>query len=60
MEIQIDTKKTYRLRIKFDKILTYTGLIISKDDNFIKFRDKFGTEITVRIEAILSYEEVKK
>jgi len=51
---------TYILRITIDgRLLTYTGKIISEDEHFITFSDKFGKIISVNKKNIESYEVFK-
>lgn len=42
------------------KTLTFTGTIISLDDNFIKFRDKFGKILNYKEKLLVSFEEVEE
>ena len=39
--------------------LTYTGKIISEDEMFVTFIDKFGKTISYNKSNIISFEEVK-
>jgi len=41
-----------------DKVLTYTGEIISEDDTFVTFVDKFGATFSYNKKNIVSAEEV--
>lgn len=41
-----------------EKLLTYTGKIISIDEDFITFIDKFGKEISYNKNTLANYEEV--
>lgn len=41
-------------------LLTYTGEIISQDDIFLVFIDKFGNKISLNKKNIDSIEEVKQ
>ncbi len=36
------------------KVLTYTGTIISYEENFIVFTDKFGEEFTYNVNSLIS------
>lgn len=59
MEMKINEKYILVFKVN-DKILTYTGKIISIDDLFITFRDKFGKIISYNKLNLISFEEVKK
>lgn len=51
---------SYKITIEInEKILTYTGRIISEDDSFITFEDKFGTTFSYNKNNIISAEELK-
>ncbi len=53
--------KTYLMSIEVgQRALTFTGKIISIDDNFVTFIDKFGKELNYNIKKIISYEEVEE
>jgi len=55
----MELNKTYILRITInERLLTYTGKIISIDEHFISFIDRYGKEISVNKKNIESYEEV--
>ncbi len=41
-----------------ERALSFTGKIISIDDTFIAFIDKFGKELHYNLRNIISYEEV--
>lgn len=50
---------TYIIRVKVEeKIFTYTGKIISVDDDFVTFIDKYGKTFSYNKNSILSFEEV--
>ncbi len=52
--------KTYLISIEVgERALTFTGKIISIDDNFVTFIDKFGKELHYNLKNIISFEEVK-
>ena len=52
---------TYIIRIEVDnRIFTYTGKIISEDNDFVTFLDKFGKTLSYNKNKILSFEEVKE
>lgn len=49
-------------RIVFDvggKALSFSCKIISDDDMFVTFKDKFGKELNYRKDTIISYEEIE-
>ncbi|GAH81936.1 unnamed protein product, partial [marine sediment metagenome] len=51
---------TYIIRIDVEgKIYTYTGKIISEDDNFVTFIDKYNNTFSYNKNKILSFEVVK-
>ncbi len=57
----MELNKTYILRITIDnRLLTYTGKIISEDDTFITFLDRFDKKISVNKKNLESYEEVDR
>ena len=52
---------TYIIRIKVEeRLFTYTGKIISEDEHFITFKDKYGSTFSYNKSAIISFEEVKE
>lgn len=56
----MELNRTYILRITLDnRLLTYTGKILSIDENFITFLDKFDKKISVNKKNIESFEEVR-
>ena len=57
----MELNKTYIIRITInDRLLTYTGEIISIDDDFVTFLDKFNKKISINKKNIDSYEEVEE
>lgn len=51
---------TYIIRIEIEgRIFTYTGKIISEDNDFITFVDKYGITYSYNKNKIISLEEVK-
>jgi 5'-3' exonuclease len=51
---------TYIIRIEVEgKTFTYTGKIISEDNDFITFIDKYNHKWTYNKSKIISFEEVK-
>lgn len=40
--------------------LTFTGTNITKDDNFINFIDKYGNQITYRLEFLERMEQIEE
>lgn len=56
----MELNRTYIIRVLIDnRLLTYTGKIISIDDFFISFLDKYGKKISVNKSNIQSFEEVE-
>ena len=52
---------TYIIRIEVEeRIFTYTGKIVSEDEVFITFVDKYGKTFSYNKSKILSLEEVKE
>jgi hypothetical protein len=57
----MEQNRTYILRITLDnRLLTYTGKILSIDENFVTFLDKFDKKISVNKKNIESFEEVRE
>ncbi len=55
----MELNRKYIIRVLVgDKLLTYTGKIISEGDILVEFIDKFGTCISVNKNNIQSMEEV--
>lgn len=55
----MEKDKTYIIRIEVNgRELVYHATIISIDENFITFVDKFGKKISVNKKNIQTYEEV--
>jgi hypothetical protein len=53
--------QTYIIRIEVEnRIFTYTAKIISVDENFITFQDKYGKTFSYNKTKILSFEEVRE
>jgi len=58
---RMELNKTYVIRTTINgRLLTYTGKIISNDDIFITFLDKFEKKISINKKNIESYEEVEE
>lgn len=56
----MELNRIYILRVTIDgRLLTYTAKVISIDENFVEFLDKFNTKISVNKRNIESYEEVE-
>ena len=56
----MELNKTYILRVMIgEKLLTYIGTIISVDNFFVSFIDKFGKKISLSKTQIQSYEEAE-
>lgn len=52
---------TYIIRIEVEgRLFTYTGKIISEDEHFITFIDKYESTFSYNKNKIISFEEVKK
>ena len=57
----MEIDKKYIIRIEVDgHSLVYTGTIISEDDFFITFKDKFDGVYTYNKNKFISFKEVKK
>lgn len=57
----MEENKKYIIRFEInDKELVFTAKIISIDDNFITFTDKFGKTLTYNKKNMVSAEEVSK
>ncbi len=57
----MEQNRKYIIRILINnQLLTYTGKVISEDELFISFLDRFGKIISVNKSTIQSYEEVSK
>lgn len=57
----MELNRTYLIRVLINnQLLTYTGRVISIDDFFVTFIDKFRKRISVNKANIQSYEEVGK
>lgn len=53
--------KKYKIVVEVaNKELTYTAIIISKEDGFISIKDKFGNILNYNKNNIVSYEEVSE
>ena len=53
--------KLYKLKFLFgNNTLTYTAIPIEIDENFITFKDKFGTLINYNLGFLTEYEEIKE
>jgi len=57
LNLKLDKKYTLVFNVG-GKILTYTGTIIACDENFIKFKDKFGDEFNYNISTLISSQEI--
>jgi len=52
---------TYIIRIEVEgRLFTYTGKIISEDDDFVTFTDKYNKTFSYNKKNIISFEEVSK
>jgi hypothetical protein len=59
MVLEINKKYKFRIRVDTNE-LVYTGTVISLDEGFVEFKDKFGEIIAYNKALIISYEEVKE
>lgn len=48
----------YKIIINVNRLLTYEATILSEDDNFITFKDKFNNEYNYNKNVIVSVVEV--
>ena len=56
----MELNTTYIFRIVINgQLLTYTGKVISINDFFVEFLDKYGKNISVNKNNIQSFEEVQ-
>jgi hypothetical protein len=52
--------ETYKITVEVNgKILTYTGKIISIDDTFLTFQDRYNAVLSYNKNNIISTEELK-
>lgn len=52
---------TYIIRIEVEeRLFTYTGKIISDEDGFVTFKDKYGKTFSYNKKNIISFEDVLK
>lgn len=59
MEMKLN--RTYILRIMAEnRLLTYTGKILSEDNIFVTFLDRYNKTISVNKNNIVSFEEVEE
>ena len=59
-EMEIQKGKKYKITVSIgNKILYFTGGVLSNENNFITFKDKFGKILNYNLNSILSFEEVK-
>jgi len=57
----MELNRTYTIRVLINNnLLTYTGTIISVDDFFICFKDKYNKEVSVNKNTVQSFEEVRR
>ncbi len=56
----MELNKTYIIRILINnRLLTYQGTILSTDNFFVEFLDKYGKKISVNKSTIQSFEAVQ-
>lgn len=55
--MNLEIGSTYVLVINAGRILTYTAIIISVEDGFVTFKDKFDKEYTYNKNVIVSFEK---
>ena len=58
MGLKINSKYILRFNLN-GKILTYTGVILSVDNMFVQFKDKFNDILNYNLNTLSSYEEVQ-
>jgi len=59
--MEMKQNRTYILRIMADnRLLTYTGKILSEDNLFVTFIDRYSKTISVNKNNIVSFEEVEE
>jgi len=57
--LDMELNKTYIIRVIIDgRLLTYSGTILSYDNIFVEFLDKYNKKISVNKNNIQSFEEV--
>ena len=57
----MEKDKKYKIRINLNgRDIYFTGIIISEDENFITFKDKFDQVLTYNKNVIISFEEVRE
>lgn len=60
-DLKLFLHKRVKLNIKTnDNERLYTGEIVKLNDDFFMFKDKFGSDILVRYDAVMSIEEIPK
>ena len=57
MELKKDKKYRFIIGVG-NKTLSFTGVVISIDDNFVTFLDKFDKTLTYNLNNIISVEEL--
>ena len=56
----MEKNRKYSIRVLINgALLTYTGVIISDEDGFVTFTDRFGNKVSVNKMTIQSYEELR-
>lgn len=58
MKPEPNKKYIFRIKVDDNKTLTYNGTVISVDDLFLTFIDKFGIQCSYQLNSIISFEEV--
>lgn len=59
--MKLEVGKFYKIVFEIGgKLLTYSCEILSLDDKFVSFKDRFGKVLTYNINAIFSFEEIKE
>ncbi len=60
MKMKLTIGNSYKIVIDINgKILTFSCKIISNEDGFITFIDKFGKTYSYNLNNIISYEEIE-
>ena len=58
--MEIQKGKKYRITICIgSRVLYFTGEVLSNENNFVTFKDKFEKILNYNLNSIISFEEVK-
>ena len=58
MDVKAGSKYIFVIQID-QRVLTFTGEVISYKDGWLKFKDKFGEEVNYNQNSIISYKEAQ-